>query len=126
MLSNRAFDCELVSGEAADILHADASEIETIHLMTGDIARMPQITSPEIRKWLSKPSSITRLRNFASFVAREETFTVEYEMQGDIQSLVAQKVLSISKSRRAKQQHLGGTWTDFVEEAMKICCHNQA
>jgi hypothetical protein len=101
LLSNRAFDSELASDQAADILHADASEIGSINLMTTGIARILQIARPESRQSLAEHSSTSRLRNLSSFVAREETFTVQYKMHQDAWREVEQKVLCISKSAEA-------------------------
>lgn len=108
---------------AVDILHADASEIETISLMTEGIAHVPDIAQLELQELLTKPSSIMRLRNFASFVAQEETFTVVYDMQDGVSA--EQKVLCISRSMRPKKQNVSGAWMGFFAEAMRLRDHSQ-
>jgi hypothetical protein len=123
--SNRAFDTELASNAAADDLYADASEIGTINLMTEGITRIPQITNSKLQEWLAVPSSITRLRNFASFVAQEEAFLVQYKMQGQ-QALVEQRVLCISKNSRTDEQLVDGAWTGFFQRATAIRDHSQS
>lgn len=120
LLSNRAFDCELASEGGADVLWADASEIETINLMTEGIAGIPEITYPGLREWIAKSSSITRLQNFASFVAREETITAQYKMQQGTQDSVEQKVLCISKNTTAEEGRVSGAWTNFFREALQL------
>lgn len=125
ILCDRAFDNELISGETVDVLHADASEIETINLMTEGIGCMSHVTSAQLQEFLVRPSSITRLRNFASFVAREETFMVNYKMHGDTASSVPQKVLCISKNTKTENGHVDGFWMGFVNDATRISGHKK-
>jgi hypothetical protein len=98
----------LASNETANVLNTDASEIETINLMTEGIARIPEIAHPELREWLTKPSSIMPLRNFARFVAQDEAFTVAHNMQDGPVAAAEQKVLCISKSARPERQSVSG------------------
>lgn len=123
MVNYSAFEHELSSNADADVLHADVSEIETINLMTEGIAHIPDIAQLELQELLTKPSSITRLRNFASFVAQEETFTVMYNMQEGASA--EQKVLCISKSMKPNKQRSEGAWMGFFAEAMRLRDHSQ-
>jgi hypothetical protein len=89
--------------------------------MTEGIARIPQLINSDLREWLADPSSITRLRNFASFVAQEETFSVRYKMQEGARPLVEQKVLCITKStERGGAQSAAGAWTRFFEQGPRL------
>lgn len=123
-ISNSIFDSKLASDESTDTLYADTSEIETINFMTEGIARMPQIVNPDARDWLAKPSSINMLRNFASFVAQEDTFIAAYYMQEGPQQPVEQRVLCIRKSTSIEELKVGGTWTSFVREAVQPRNHS--
>lgn len=114
----RAFDCELASDKSSDILYADTSEIETINFMTEGIIHMPQIADSAGKNWLAEPSSVTRLRNFASFVAQEETFSVGNYMQESAQKLMEQRVLCISKRTGNEDSEVGGAWTSFFSGAV--------
>jgi hypothetical protein len=86
--------------------------------MTQGIARIPQMADFGGRTWLSRPSSIAKLRSFASFVAHEETFTASYCMQQGVQQPVEQKILCVSKSK-IEEQKVGGAWTSFCREALE-------
>lgn len=119
-----AFDNALASdGEAnVEILHADASEAGTIDQMVETVARIPAMLShAKLRKWLAYPFSIARLTSFASFVAKEETFTVGYRGHdgtgtgADVQ----QKVLCIGKGAQGGGK-TDGTWSRFFAESLKV------
>jgi hypothetical protein len=103
----------LASNDAADTLYADSSERETINFMTEGIARIPQIAHPSLWERLADPSSVTRMRNFASFIAQEETFLVRYGMQEGTRPFVEQKVLCISKNSEEEAPSTQGIWTDY-------------
>jgi hypothetical protein len=101
------------------MLYADLSEEGTINLMIQGIIQIPQFSNSHLQKWLGNPAFVSRLRNFASFVAQEETFSVRYKMHGAPlvhcekhgELIVEQKVLCISKRKDA--QHDEGTWTEL-------------
>jgi hypothetical protein len=88
--------------------------------MTEGTARIPQLINSGLREWLADPSSVMRLRNFASFVAQEETFSVRYKMQEGVRPFVEQKVLCISKSTEKGAQRTGGAWTRFFEQGPRL------
>jgi hypothetical protein len=110
----------LVSDGNVGILLADASEIETINLMVEAISRIPEMAQPQLRQWLATPSSITRLRDFASFVAQEETFTVGYGAHDGAKTMVEQKVLFIGKCARVEEQLVNGTWSSFFKGSIHL------
>ena len=105
------------------MLYADPSEQGTINLMIQGIIQIPRFSDSHLKKWLENPAFVTRLRNFASFVAQEETFSARYKMHGaplvpcekHEELIVEQKVLCISKRKDA--QHDEGTWTELFGQS---------
>lgn len=112
----RTFDCELASNENGDVLHADSSEVDTIELMASNISQLPEVSNEQLRNSLLAPTSVSRLRNFASFVAREETFTMEYGVHTDSRDAVAQKVLCVDKRAGEGNQSVKGSWSAFFNQ----------
>jgi hypothetical protein len=86
--------------------------------MVEGISRLSQIGDGELREWLAKPTSIIRLRNFASFVAQEETFTVRFEMQDSAKTTAEQRVLCIGNGTGTEEQRVNGAWTAFFRGAI--------
>ncbi|CAG8982136.1 hypothetical protein HYALB_00003228 [Hymenoscyphus albidus] len=76
---------------AYDILHASPSEVETINLTVEAITNLPQFKSAR-DILMSHEKGWEPLRNFASFVAKEETVAVT---SGGLE----QRVLAINKTR---------------------------
>jgi hypothetical protein len=62
----------------------------------------------------SNLNSRERLRNFASFVAQEETIIVPYKMQHSPKgTIVEQKLLYVTKWKGTSAEVAGGPWTNF-------------
>lgn len=111
-LFTRAYDEELSLGEAGDTLHAEPSEQATIDHMIRGITQISSLITRDMQDWGHSNFVMTRLRNFASFVAEEETFPVAYKVQHGPQTgeIVEQKMLCISTKTIASSARgrLGG------------------
>jgi hypothetical protein len=115
----RAYDDEL-DVSTNEILHADPSEIPTIELMLRGILSLEQFSSPDMRDWLGienpRQDGVTmaiRMRNFASYVAHEETFQAEGPPNEAGES-VRQKVLCITKGWNGHLQE--GSWSSCMKQ----------
>ena len=87
-----------VHGEAADTFHAEPSEQATIDNMVHGISQIPSLMAKDTRELGYSHPFTTRLRNFASLVAKEETIPIAYEMLHSSQpgKRVQQKILCMN------------------------------
>ena len=116
-----AYDGDLISPEN-EVLYADSSEAPTIDLMVYSISKLPHFST--LNEWLehhedgSLVGTRTRVRNFASYVAHEETFLASYPFQvndskeriDESDGKAEQKVLCITKGREVRSPEPGGSW----------------
>jgi hypothetical protein len=117
LIFHRAYDQELELEDPTSSLHAEPSELDTINLMIDGISKL---------KWnnardglFSNPKPRDRLRNFASFVAEEETIIVPYKMQHSPKAtIVQQKLLYVTKWKGTSAKVLNGPWTSFFMESV--------
>ena len=107
------------------MLYADASETPTIDLMIDRITKLPQFSG--LQKWLychDNSSAATRMRNFASFIAHEETIIVSWilvandskESPDGSGGMPDQKVLCVTK-RGEFCGRSTGDWTACLSQS---------
>ncbi|KAH7336407.1 hypothetical protein BKA65DRAFT_607298 [Rhexocercosporidium sp. MPI-PUGE-AT-0058] len=111
---NASYDEALSSDPEISTLHADPTEKETIDLMTENIAKLPQIITSTLHPDLSE-----QLRNFASFVAIEESLPALYHMVTGSHSgeMVEQKLLCVSIAKDGLDvlnTGRDGSWMGFM------------
>lgn len=118
----RAYDNE-TNGSENEVLRADPSEIPTIDLMVRGISSLEQFSSADMRNWLGIDdrckvgvTMARRIRNFASYVAHEETFQANCPLHGTGGTL-QQKVLCITKRRDSHLQESHGSWTTCMSQS---------
>jgi hypothetical protein len=110
----------------SEILHADESEKPTIDLMVQGITGHKQFSI--LYKWLEYrqkdrvTGGVARLRNFASYVAREETFLADcpsevIDSNNSISKASEQKVLCITKGKLLQHQEPAGRWTEYMNRS---------
>jgi hypothetical protein len=123
-LFTRAYDEEISLGEAGDALHAEPSEQATIDHMIHGITQIPSLITKDMQEWVYSNSVMTRLRNFASFVAQEETFPIAYKMQHgpQIGKIVEQKMLCISTKTMASLDKPGDAWAAIFKQKPGFQC----
>jgi hypothetical protein len=112
LIFHRAYDQELELDDPTGSLHAEPSELDTIDLMVNGISKLEWTNTRD--GLFSNPKSHKRLRNFASFVAQEETIIVPYKMQHSPKGMIVeQKLLYITKWKGTSAKVLNGQWTNF-------------
>jgi hypothetical protein len=93
---------------ADDTLYAEASEQETINHTVEAITALPQLAT--VREWFQAGTlSSEALRNFASYVAKEETIPTPFNMESVV-GPVEQKMLVVSKRKDLPQVSTGTSW----------------
>jgi hypothetical protein len=112
LIFDRAYDQELELEDPTGTLHAEPSELDTIDLMINGISKLDWNNAQD--GLFSNPKSRERLRNFASFVAQEETIIAPYKMQHSPKgTVVEQKLLYVTKWKETSAKVLSGPWTNF-------------
>jgi hypothetical protein len=113
LIFHSAYDQELELEDPTGSLHAESSELDTIDLMINGISKLEW--NNEREELFSSPESRERLRNFASFVAQEETIIVPYKMQHSPKgTIVEQKLLYVTKWKGTSAKALNEPWTNFL------------
>jgi hypothetical protein len=113
LIFHRAYDQELELEDPTGSLHADSSELDTIDLMINGISKLEGNNARD--GLFTNSTSRERLRNFASFVAQEETIIVPYKTQHSSEgTVVEQKLLYITKWKGTSAKAVNGPWTDFL------------
>lgn len=123
---NSSYDTE-ITASAKEVLYAEPSELETIDFMIRGITNLPQFSGVDMQKWLEQEASSTvvRARNFASFIAKEETLLAGYRLGSNDSSEgkdgsgnnVEERVLCMTKSRTSDRQELQGSWNKLMSQS---------
>ena len=133
LLDYSAYDDE-TSVLGNEVLHAKADEISTIDFMVRGITSLKQFSTADMQNWLGSEDRevgltvATRIRNFASYVAHEETFVAVFSMQGNdfngcfngTIGMSERKVLCVRKARDSRLQDPQGRWTACMKQSTKI------
>ena len=113
-----------------EVLYAETSEIPTLDLMVKGITKIPHFSS--LYEWLQSrddsffTNNVTGIRNFASYVAHEETIMANYQLEANDSKEPAdgfvgmpdQKVLCITKSSVSRPpEHTTGIWTACMSKS---------
>ena len=113
-----------------EVLYADTSEIPTLDLMVKGITKTPHFSS--LYEWLQShddgffADNVTRIRNFASYVAHEETIMANYQLEANDSKesddgfigTPDQKFLCITKRSAGRLlEHTTGIWTACMSKS---------
>jgi hypothetical protein len=113
-----------------EVLHAEADEISTIDFMVRGITSFKQFSTADMQNWLGSEDRevgltvATRIRNFASYVAHEETFVAVFSMQDNdfkgcfdaTVGMLERKVLCVTKTRDSRLRDPQGRWTACMKQ----------
>jgi hypothetical protein len=100
---------------ADDTFYAEASEQETINHTIKAITELPQLAT--VREWLQAGMlSSEELRNFASYVAKEETIPARFNMES-VNGPVEQKMLVVSKRKDTLRISTETAWSRLFSKS---------
>ena len=90
--------------------------------MVHGISTLVQFSTADMKQWLGiedyLKSGVTvarSMRNFASYVAHEETFQADCPMP--LGGTIQQKVLCVTKRRESRLQQSRGSWTTCINQS---------
>ncbi|KAG4438929.1 hypothetical protein IFR05_005609 [Cadophora sp. M221] len=108
---NVSYDEALSSEPETSRLHADTTERETIDFTIQNIVQLPSLATSTLQG-----DVVERLRDFASFVAREEVLPASYRMLTGSQAGEdeEQKLLCVAKAGPSSNVRDDGAWMSFL------------